>query len=292
MRAVQQFTYPTFMGICGILAAFADILQNRNIFSGVLVTLLVLGGLAAVFCIPFVARKVPERWVSEDLLKKFGIDPSIKEALVPFSLSCFILAAGIYVFSAMSAQASEKGGALVSTFPDLKPVQLALGRVEQDVNELKQQTTSIKQDTERLLETAVSWISLEAEPSHYMLTTTSGEMHYFAKGFYVTLTNETGQAFEDISLKVSDGSELLLVETLQMLPQNGYKHYLHDGSEALPSITVCVSGKRRGSNDWVTETRTYQAAQKRLTDIPSYDVIDVTDRVLSADKPECLPSST
>lgn len=287
MRAVQQFTYPTFMGICGILAAFADILQNRIIFTGVLATLLVLGCLAAIFAVPIVASMVPERWVSEDLLKKFGIDPSIKRALFPFSLSCFILAAGIYVFSAMSAQASEEGGALVSTFPELKQVQLALGRIEQDVGELKQQTVAIKQDTEQLVETAVKWISIDVSLNSSTLMTNAGEKHYAPGSFYVNFANETGQTFEDVALVVADGSKALISETVKILPQDGYKHNFFDDGNAYEKITVCLTAKRRDREEWVQEDRVYQTMQARPTDEPYFELVNATGQKVLQQKPTC-----
>lgn len=232
MRAIQQFTYPTFMGICGILAAFADILQNPNIFTGVLATLLALGSLAAIFSIPMIANRVPERWIAEELLVKFGVDPSIKKVLLPFSLSCLILAAGIYLFSAMSAKASEEGGALVSTFPELKQVQFALGRIEQDIGELKQQTVAIRQDTEQLVETAVKWISIDVSLNSSILMTNAGEKHYVPGSLYVNFANETGQTFEDVALVVADGSKALISEKVKILPQDGYKHNFVDDGQA------------------------------------------------------------
>lgn len=234
-----------------------------------------------------IASKVPERWVSEDLLKKFGIDPSIKKALFPFSLSCFILAAGIYVFSAMSAQASVEGGALVSTFPELKRVQLALGRIEQDVGELKQQTVAIKQDTSELLDSAVKWLSVEASPSSFSRTTNAGEIHYFPRGFYVSISNESGQTYEDISVVITDGSKQLLAESVPMLLQDGYKRYYHDVDDVYETITVCVAAKRRGRDDWVSETRVYRASQRQIQDMPDYDVTDVKDQSVSEQKPTC-----
>ncbi len=278
MRTVQKFTYPTFMGICSILAAFADILQNQNIFVGMLVTLICLGAVALI---------VPPGWVSEKLTDTFGVDPSIKQALRPFGVSCFILGAMIYAFSAMSTQASDEGGALVASFPELKQVQLALGRVEQDVGEVKQQTVAIKQDTSELLGSAVKWLSVEASPGTFTRTTNAGEIHYFPKGFHVRLSNESGQIYEDISVVVSDGPKTILAESLPMMLQDGYKHYHHDVEQVYETITVCVAAKRRGRHDWVSETRVYQASQRRLQDMPDFDVISVKDQLVSEEKPTC-----
>lgn len=287
MRAVQQFTYPTFMGICGILAAFADILQNQAVFKGVLAILLVLAVLSALLSWNVVANMVPEHWLSDKLPKAFGVDPSIKQALLPFSVSCFILAAVIYVFSAMSAQGSDEGGALVATFPELKQVQLALGRIEQDVGELKQQTVAIKQDTEQLAETAVKWISIDVNLNSSTVMTDTGEKHYAPGSFYVNFANETGQTFEDVALVVADDSKALISETVKILPQDGYKHNFFDDGNAYEKITVCLTAKRRDREEWVQEDRVYQAKQARPTDEPYFELVNATGLKVFSQRPSC-----
>lgn len=289
MRAVQQFTYPTFMGICGILAAFADILQNQAVFTGVLITLIVMGILAALFSVEAVSRKVPETWVSEDLLNRYGIDPSIKKALRPFSCSCLILAAGIFVFSEMSAEASKGGGegALAKVFPILENVQLALGRIEQDVGEAKQHTVAIKQDTEQLVETAVKWISIDVNLNSSTVMTDAGEKHYAPGSFYVNFANETGQTFEDVALVVADGSKALISETVKILPQDGYKHNFFDDGNAYEKITVCLTAKRRDREEWVQEDRVYQAKQARPTDEPYFELVNATGQKVLLQRPSC-----
>ncbi|PWV95795.1 hypothetical protein DFR52_10859 [Hoeflea marina] len=289
MRAVQQFTYPTFIGVCSILAAFADILQNQAIFYSVLVILVMLGGLTALLSWNVVASKVPEKWLSEDLLRSYGVDPSIKKALLPFSCSCLILAAGIYAFSAISAKASEDGGegALTSVFPILQEVQVTMGRIERDVAEVKQQSAAIKQDTGQLVETVVKWISIDVNLGSYERTTTAGEKHHFQRGIYANFSNETGQIFEDVSFLVTDGSRELIAETVRILPQNGYKHNSHDDGEPYDKISVCLTAKRRGRDEWVQEYRVYKAKQARLTDEPQFELIDATGQRVLEQKPSC-----
>ena len=179
MQTVQKFTFPTFMGICSLLAACADILQNPNIFVGILIALFGLGAVAIV---------VPEGWVPAKLADIFGYDVAVHSKLTSFGLSCLILGGVIYVFSAMSAQAEAEGGALAKAFPEIEKLQVALGRVEKDLGEVKQQTVAIKQDTGQLVENALKWISVEAGPGSSMRTTNAGAMHYFPKGLYVNLT--------------------------------------------------------------------------------------------------------
>ncbi|MBY5819890.1 hypothetical protein HFN60_30325 [Rhizobium leguminosarum] len=277
MQTIKKFTYPTFMGVCSILAAFADILQNQNIFVGMLITLICLGALALI---------VPPGWVSEKLADTFGVDPSIKQALRPFGLSCFILGAMIYTFSAMSTEASDKGGALVATFPELKQVQLALGRIEQDVGELKQQTVAIKQDTEQLVETAVKWISIDVSLNSTMVAKDAGEKHFAPGSFYVNFANETGQTFEDVALVVTDGSKELISETVKILPQDGYKHNFHDGRPH-EKITVCLTAKRKDRAEWVQENRVYEVKQARPTDEPQFELSDATGQKVVQGKPSC-----
>jgi len=270
------------MGICSILAALADILQNPTIFVGILISLFGLGALTIV---------VPASWVTVRLAETFGFDSSIRTTLRPFGLSCLILGGIIYVFSAMSADAQPEGGALAKAFPEIERVQIALGRVEKDIGELKQQSVAIKQDTGELVENALKWISVDASPSSFMRTTDAGAMHYFPKGLYVNLTNETGQTFEDVSVVVSNGTSVIFSENIPILMQDGYKHILHDVPDVFETATVCLSAKRRGREEWLTETRHYKALQKRLEDMPSFDVIDVTDLTMTPEKPSCSVKS-
>jgi hypothetical protein len=278
MQTVQKFTFPTFMGICSILAAFADILQNPTIFTGILIALFALGALSII---------VPPGWVTVKLAEMLGFDSSIRTTLRPFGLSCLILGGMIYVFSAMSAEAEAEGGALAKAFPEIEKIQTALIRVEKGLGELNRETVAIKQDTVQLVETSLRWISVDASPGSFMRTTNAGAMHYFSKGFYVNLTNETGQTFEDISVVVTSGSNLILSEKVPMLLQDGYKRFLHDAPEVYDTITVCMAGKRRGKTGWLAETRVYKAVQKRLEDMPSFDVVDVTDLTMTSEKPDC-----
>ena len=278
MQTVQKFTFPTFMGICSILAACADILQNPAIFTGILIALVGIGALSFL---------VPARWVTSKLADTVGFDSSISSTLKPFGLSCLMLGGLIYVFSALSAEAEADGGALAKAFPEIEKIKVALGRVEKDVGELKGQTAAIKQDTVQLVETSLKWISVDANPGSSARTTTAGVLHYFPKGLYVTLTNETGQTFEDISVAVTSGEATLFTEQIPMLLQDGYKHHLHDVADAFETVSVCVTAKRRGRPGWLTETRAYKAVQKRLEDLPSYDVVDVTDLTMSPEKPRC-----
>ncbi|TAW50607.1 hypothetical protein [Rhizobium leguminosarum] len=278
MQTVQKFTFPTFMGICSILAAFADILQNPTIFAGILIALFGIGAISII---------VPAGWVTARLADTVGFDSSISSTLKPFGLSCLMLGGLIYVFSALSAGAEADGGALAKVFPEIEKIQVALGRVEKNLGDLKGQTVAIKQDTGQLVETSLKWISVDASPGSFMRTTNAGAMHYFPKGVYVNLTNETGQTFEDISVVVTSGSATLFSEKIPMLLQDGYKHFLHDVPEVFETLSVCLTAKRRGRPEWLTETRAYKALQKRLEDMPSYDVVDVTDLKLSSVKPSC-----
>lgn len=278
MQTVHRFTFPTFMGICSILAAFADILQNPTIFAGILSALFGIGAISII---------VPAGWVTPKLADTVGFDTSISSALKPFGLSCLMLGGLIYVFSALSAGAEADGGALAKAFPEIEKIQLALGRVEKDVGELKARAVAIKQDTGQLVETSLKWISVDASPGSFMRTTNAGAMHYFPKGVYVNLTNETGQTFEDITVVVTSGSATLFSEKIPMLLQDGYKHFLHDVPEVFETVSVCMTAKRRGRQEWLTEARAYKAVQKRLEDMPSYDVVDVTDLTVSSQKPSC-----
>lgn len=278
MLTVKKFTFPTFMGICSILAALADILQNPTIFVGILIALFGLGALTIV---------VPASWVTVRLAETFGFDPAIRSTLRPFGLSCLILGGIIYVFSAMSAEAQPEGGALAKAFPEIEKIQIALGRVEKDLGELKQQSVAIKQDTGQLVETSLKWISVDASPASFMRTTNAGAMHYFSQGFYVSVTNETGQTFEDVSVVVTNGATVILSDNIPMLMQDGYKHLRHDVPDVFETVAVCLSAKRRGKEEWLTETRFYKAVQKRLEDRPSFDVVDVTDLMTASEKPNC-----
>ena len=65
MQTVQKFTFPTFMGICSILAACADILQNPAIFAGILIALFGIGAISIL---------VPARWVTSKLADTVGFD--------------------------------------------------------------------------------------------------------------------------------------------------------------------------------------------------------------------------
>ncbi len=282
MQTVQRFTFPTFMGICSILAAFADILQNPAIFAGILIALFGIGAVSII---------VPAGWVTSKLADTIGFDSSISSSLKPFGLSCLMLGGLIYVFSALSAGAEAEGGALAKAFPEIEKIQLALGRVEKDLGELKGQTVAIKQDTGQLVETSLKWISVDASPGSFARTTNAGVLHYFPKGLYVNLSNETGQTFEDISVVVTSGAATLFSEQISMLLQDGYKHYLHDVPDVFETVSVCVTAKRRGRPEWLTETRAYKAVQKRLEDMPSYDVVDVTDLTMSSEKPSCSSST-
>lgn len=116
MQTVQKFTFPTFMGICSILAAFADILQNPTIFAGILISLFGLGFLSII---------VPAGWIPVRLADMFGFDSSIRTTLKPFGLSCLVLGGMIYVFSAISAEAEPEGGALAKAFPEIEKIQIA-----------------------------------------------------------------------------------------------------------------------------------------------------------------------
>jgi hypothetical protein len=279
MHTIKKFTYPMFMGICSILATFADILQNQNIFTAILVTLAALGVLAVI---------VPSAWVTTKLAETFGVDPSIKSALKPFGFSCLILGMMIYAFSAMSTEASPQGGALISAFPELKQLQVSLGKVAEDVGELKQQTVAIERNTEKLVASSVDWISVNASPMSYARFTNDGVGHHFPRGFIVELSNESGQAYEEIAVVVSDGSSKILSEKLPILLQNGFKRYSHErGNDVYEKIAVCVTGKRKGRDEWVIETRVYQLAQRRLQDHPDYDIIEAREHTASGEKPSC-----
>lgn len=278
MQTVQKFTFPTFMGLCSLLAACADILQNPAIFAGILIALFGIGAISII---------VPAGWVTAKLADTVGFDSSISSTLKPFGLSCLMLGGLIYVFAALSAEAEAEGGALAKAFPEIEKIQLALGRVEKDLGELKGQTVAIKQDTGQLVETSLKWISVDASPGTSARTTNAGVIHYFPKGLYVNLTNETGQTFEDISVVVTSGSATVFSENIPMLLQDGYKHFLHDVPEVFDTVSVCMIAKRRGRPEWFTETRAYKAVQKRLEDMPSYDVVDVTDLKMSPEKPSC-----
>lgn len=287
MHVLKTFTYPTFMGLCTILAACADVLQNQTIFNGVLMALLFVAALAALLSVKGIAGAVLERPATEQSLKTFGVDPSIKTSMAPFAISCIILAGIIYVFSAASSKASEEGGVLVVVFPDLRPIQLSLGRIEQNVGMLKQQTVAIKQDTGQLVDTVVKWISLDVSLGSNQRMTNAGEKHYFPQGMYVTFTNETGRTFEDVTLLVTDGTNALISENVKIFPQDGYKHNSYDDGKAYEKISVCLSAKRRNSDEWLQENRVYQSKQLRLTDEPIFELVDASGQRVLKQKPTC-----
>lgn len=266
------------MGICSILAAFADILQNPTIFAGILISLFGLGFLSII---------VPAGWIPVRLADMFGFDSSIRTTLKPFGLSCLVLGGMIYVFSAISAEAEPEGGALAKAFPEIEKIQIALGRVERDLGELKQQSVAIKQDTGQLVETVVKWISLDVSLGTSVRTTTTGETHYFQDGIHATFSNETGQTFEDVSLLVTDGKKELIAETVKILPQDGYKHNSYEDRTRYDKVSVCLIAKRRGRDEWVQENRVYESKQARLTDRPLLELTDATGQRVVEQKPTC-----
>jgi len=277
MQTLRKFTYPMFMGICSLFAALADILQNPAVFVGILTVLLAIGLLATL---------VPQRLLSGQLLQAIGLDPEIGEALRPFGLSCFLLALLVYVFSSLSAQAADDGGALASSFPEIRTIQLSLGAVERQVGEIAEQTAEIKKDTDELVNSTVKWLSLQVNLIALQRTTTEGEEHFFSGGFYVGVTNETGQIYEDISFLVSDENGEILSEQIPLILQDGYHHSLQD-DKFYERIEVCLSGKRRGRNEWITERRVYQSVQKHIKNEPIYQVVEATGAELSPTTVKC-----
>lgn len=188
MHTVRRFTYPTFIGLCGLLATISDMLQNQMVAIGVVIALAAIG-LASVL--------TPTRFlIWSGIAEQLGIDEAAVSARRPFGLSCLILAAVVFGFSAMSVRAAEDGGLVAGAFPEVRQMQVSLGIIEREVQQIAAKTSEIKQDTAALMAATLQWISVDTAPKSTGKVTPDGEIHYYLTGgMYFTVSNDTANAF-------------------------------------------------------------------------------------------------
>jgi hypothetical protein len=277
MHTLRKFTYPTFIGSCSLLATLSDILQNQIISTGLVIVLTVIG-LGGVL--------LPRRF-HHGVLSMFGVASSPTDSLRPFGLSCLMLAAVVFGFSTLSARSAADGGVIASSFPEVREMQIALGRVERQVNQIATQTTEIRKDTRDLVDASIRWISIEAEAMANTRITTTGESHYFPAGIGVRLDNNTAGVFEDLQLLMTADDETIVARDIPLLMPGGYEYITSVMGESFDAVSTCISARRRGKDEWVVDRRRYRIFQPNLKTVPDYQIIEGGEPLVSSTPAAC-----
>ncbi len=247
MQVLTRFTYPTFIGLCGLLGTFSDILQNSNIAIGAITGLLMLG----LACLLLPRELVVDRFWSGLL----GNDVSEQFSARPFGLSCALLAMLLYGFSTLSTKAGEEGGVIAAQFPEVHQLQVALGVAQQDIATIKTISTEIRGDTSRLLESSERWLKFELFLLHEANGhKPNGEWNHVPSGASVFLFNETPLQYEDLLIVLSvPGQGEIYRKSYPRVLDREQRQERNAINVPYESVDVCISAKRRGQEEWLTD---------------------------------------
>ncbi|MCY0093253.1 hypothetical protein [Hoeflea ulvae] len=286
MRSIVKFTYPTFIGLCGLLAALSDVLQDQNVAVALYASLLVLG---------IVALVAPSAFVGKTMRTIVGEDDSIGAQSKPFGLSCILLAGVVFGFSTLSAASSSEGGVISSAYPEVRQMQISLGIIENRIASLETTSSDILANTEEMISSSQRWIS----PSAYINAFSRQhqktlEQYHFFNGIHYNASNDTGIIFEDVTLSVHDenGKSLsshrarvmpandYIADSWQFMDESTYIKDLRDGDVVHPGLnrrlSLCITARRRGSDIWTLERRHYEYSQSDHLTPPQLHLVEST----------------
>lgn len=280
MHTLKRFTYPTFIGTCSILGTLADLLQNAFIFRGVTIVLLLIG----IVCL--ISPKA--LFTRTRLLQSLGADAAVVDGLRPFGASCLMLAAVVFGFSTLSAKSESEGGVIASAYPEIRQVQERLGLIEVGLANISLQTNEIQKNTQKLVSSALHWVTIQGYPHTRGKSQPNGnDLYSFADVIGFTLTNDTANTFEDLTISVSYEA----YEKLHSIPhfvQGAYEHIKFPTTGPVDTFSACIVARNRDQSQWIMERRVYQLVQKQPTDDPKFDIISAEAPTVSATKMKCV----
>lgn len=280
MHTLKRFTYPTFIGTCSILGTLADLLQNAFIFRGVTIVLLLIG----IICL--ISPKA--LFTKTKLLQSLGADASVVDGLRPFGASCLMLAAIVFGFSTLSAKSESEGGVIASAYPEIRQIQERLGVIEVGLANISLQTNEIQKNTEKLVSSALHWVTIQGYPhTRSQSQSDGGDLHSFADVIGFTLTNDTANTFEDLTIAVSYEA----YEKLHKIPnfvQGAYEHIQFPTTGTVDTFSACIVARNRDQNQWIMERRVYRMVQKQQTDEPKFEIFSAETPTVSNSEMNCV----
>lgn len=282
MKTWQSFTYPTFMGLCGLLAALSDIAQNATIANGVTVGL----GAIGVLFIVFGRRIFSIKLVSQALGSEFdALSPR------PFGLSCLVLALFMSGWTYLSVNSASANGLIGSTVPEIGQLQQAFGWIDEKLNRVAVQNDKIKDDTEKLISASRRWITLYPMAMSQGKTTAGNDwkIHYFPTGIGIGVRNETSFNFSKVHILVkdTDTKKLILSEELPVLARDQHHQANVTSGVASKVVDFCMSAENTTRGEWVLERRKLELFQRAIEIMPEYRTIAADEPTFSSAPAKC-----
>jgi len=281
MKTWQSYTYPTFMGLCGLLAAFSDIIQNAMVANGVIIGLAAIGGLFVIFGRRIFSIKLVSQALGSDYE---GLSPR------PFGLSCLVLALLMSGWSYLSVNSASANGLIGSAVPEIGQLQEAFGWINKKLDHIAAQNSAIKEDTTKLVASSRDWLSISAHPSTRIRVTKDWKNHYFPAGVSARLDNETNFNFDEIQIVIRDARSKKIVasEQLTVFARDQW-HEFNEEAETSPSeIELCLSARNSARNEWVVEKRKLALFQKTLESTPEYRATELGEPRVFRAQTKCL----
>jgi hypothetical protein len=269
LRTISNFSYPTFIGVCGFVATVSDLTEKADVSFRCAVVLLCLG--TAILLLPrsFVVDRVWRGWLNQEVKSEYG-RPA-------FGMSCLVLAGLLYGFSALSQGAQKDGGLIASQFPEIRQLQLSLGIVQQQITEVQKVTTEIRSETGKLLEASDRWLEFRLDIQGDTGPDNTGKWRTIYRSATPLIMNPTNLQFEDVAIVISSPKEGVVYSKDYKLLTDRQDRWDDDGiKEVFKNLTVCLSAKRRGESEWLMDKQWLELVPQGKADYMIYQKVDAS----------------
>lgn len=267
LRTISNFSYPTFIGVCGVVGTVSDLTEKTEVAFRCAIALLCLG--SAILLLPraFVIDRVWKGWLNQEIKNEYG--------RLAFGTSCLALAALLYGFSTLSLGAQKNGGLIASQFPEVRQLQLALGGVQNQVAEVQKATTNIKSDTGKLLEASDRWLEFRLDIQGDTGPDSSGKWRTVYHSAKPNLFNETNFQFEDVAVRITSPDKGIVYSRDYKLVTDRQNRTEDNGVKGVfKKAFVCVSAKRRGEAEWLVDRQWLELVPQGRADHMLYEKVD------------------
>jgi len=278
----RKYTTTFFMWAVGIISVAADMLQKPDVALYTAIALILVGTVCVVLgpsVIDHVAKQI------------LGVRIEADFASRRFGLMALLLAGIVFVSSQLTAKAEDEGrpGYLADTFPKLHSLQLSLGLLDKEIKLVQQQQVALKQDTTELVDASARWIKFDLRAKDEMIIRMGPEGHlYEPRGGGWVLSNTTNFMFDDMELVLSTPEKVEIGRSaIGFLKSNDERWQDAAFSQSYPTVTFCVSAKRRERDEWLVEKVTYRREKPGPHQISRYLPIDATGLQSSRKPTKC-----
>ncbi len=267
LKTISNFSYPTFIGVCGIVGTLSDLTEKTDVSFRSAVALLCLG--IAILLLPraFVVDRVWKGWLNQEIKNEYG--------RLAFGISCLALAALLYGFSTLSLGAQKNGGLIASQFPEIRQLQLTLGGVQNQVAEVQKVATEIKSDTGKLLEASDRWLEFRLDIQGDSGPDASGKWRTVYHSAQPNLFNPTNFQFEDVAVRITSPDKgVVYSKDYKLLTDRQDRSEVNGVKGVFKEVVVCVSAKRRGEAEWLIDRQWLELVPQGREDYMIYQKVD------------------